>query len=196
MKIKSTHITYTPPTITLSERNIKNNHNSGIVFFSGYNGPINTIFLLELEATLFKIGLQAMIINNSIMRNKLCSDLRESPKNLNENFRRAIELSKLISNAGWIVLADLISFNLSGQNIEPEFQISDLHEIELSSNSRRNTLHIFTKVQKDCHQKIPAIYKNAVATFLSINIDSPDRSLIIKIISQHIKEIFNQKDKL
>ena len=145
MTIKSTHITYSRPAITLSERNIKNNHGSGIVFFSGYRGSINPTFLLELETTIFKMGLQTMIINYSIMRNGLCSNLKELPQNLGESSRRAIELSKIISNAGWIVITDLISLDLSDLNLNDQFQNRNLHEIKLLPNSRINTPHIFLK---------------------------------------------------
>ena len=163
-------------------------------FFSGYRGSINPTFLLELETTLFKMGLQTMIINYSIMRNGLCSNLKELPQNLGESSRRAIELSKIISNAGWIVITDLISLDLSDLNLNDQFQNRNLHEIKLLPNSRINTPHIFLKTQKG-QQSHPSLMKKLIAdTTLSISIDGPEKSPIIKIISQHIKEIFSQNN--
>lgn len=128
------------------ERSNRNKHNSGILYFTGFSGSLKPSLLLKLEKKLFNDGIQVAIINDAIVREDLCSDLQKTKNDSKENLRRAIELSLLMTNAGWIVLADFVSCGSIETNLFKRFPQHILHEVFLKLNAKARKDIFFDKL--------------------------------------------------
>ena len=148
MQIKSSNIMRVENAVSTCERNKLNGHESGIVNFSGLSEHRKLNLMSKLENQLFHLGLQVVLINNSIVRNGLSLNLGYSKEDKLENVRRATELAILMSEAGWIVLADFHSCGLSEKNSHLFLKGKHFYEIYLGSKTQNNTPQKLTQAKK------------------------------------------------
>ena len=95
--------------ISKKEREKLNNHNSLVVWLTGLSGSGKSTIANELEKTLFNKGIRSFILDGDNTRLGINSDLDFTPKSRNENIRRVAEISKIMSNAGIVVICSFIS---------------------------------------------------------------------------------------
>ena len=95
--------------ISKKEREKLNNHNSLVVWLTGLSGSGKSTIANELEKTLFNQGIRSFILDGDNTRLGINSDLDFTPKNRNENIRRVAEISKIMSDAGIVVICSFIS---------------------------------------------------------------------------------------
>ena len=103
------HLTKQEYSITKSDRIKLNKHNSIVIWFSGLSGSGKSTIANEIETRLFKLNFRTYILDGDNVRNGLNSDLSFSENDRTENIRRVAEVSKLLMEAGTIVLSAFIS---------------------------------------------------------------------------------------
>ena len=79
------------------------------IWLTGLSGSGKSTIAQSLELKLFEKNKHSYILDGDNLRQGISSDLRFSKKDKSENLRRVAEISKLMSDAGLIVIVALIS---------------------------------------------------------------------------------------
>jgi adenylyl-sulfate kinase len=95
--------------VAREEREIANGHKAAVVWFTGLPGSGKSTIAHEVERRLFDLGCQAYVLDGDNVRHGLSADLGFSTEHRNEHLRRIGELSRLIYDAGMIVLCAFVS---------------------------------------------------------------------------------------
>ncbi|CAL4324823.1 Adenylyl-sulfate kinase [Buchnera aphidicola (Protaphis terricola)] len=95
--------------VTRIKREKNNIHKSIVIWFTGLSGSGKSTIANILENVLFKNSIHTYVLDGDNIRCGLCSDLNFSLEDRNENIRRIAEVSKLMLDAGLIVLVAVIS---------------------------------------------------------------------------------------
>jgi len=95
--------------VSRQDRNSLNNHRSGLVWFTGLPSSGKSTIAHRLEKELFSRSIRTYVLDGDNVRHGLNSNLGFSREDRKENLRRIVELSKLMVDAGLIVLAAFIS---------------------------------------------------------------------------------------
>ena len=105
------------------------------LWMTGLSGSGKTTLANALESELYRMGKHTYIIDGDNLRNGLCSDLEFSEHDRKENIRRAAELSKLMVDAGLIVIVSLISpYSIDREFARKLFKSNQFIEIYLSAS--------------------------------------------------------------
>ena len=107
--MKSSNITYHQATVTQERRNKLNNHKSVVLWFTGLSGSGKSTLAHALEEKLFNINCRTFVLDGDNVRHGLNSNLEFSEADRSENIRRISEVSKLMLEAGLIVMTAFIS---------------------------------------------------------------------------------------
>jgi len=132
MARKSTNVTHNPHLVKLPERLERNQHKSGVMWFTGLPGSGKSTITTNLERRLFAEGYQVSIIDNELVREGLSSDLGYSHEDRTENIRRAGEVAALLSRAGRIVLSGFIAPYRRDRETAREAAEEGFHEVFLN----------------------------------------------------------------
>ncbi|KZN51023.1 adenylyl-sulfate kinase [Pseudoalteromonas luteoviolacea] len=84
-------------------------HKPVILWFTGFSGSGKSTVANALESALHQSGVHTYLLDGDNVRHGLCKDLGFSDADRVENIRRVGELSKLMVDAGLIVLTAFIS---------------------------------------------------------------------------------------
>lgn len=109
MTEKNRNIVHQNHKIKKNDRNQLLNHSSFVVWFTGLSGSGKSTLANLLEQKLHQEGKLTYILDGDNVRAGLNNDLGFSAEDRQENIRRVSEVSKLISDAGAIVLSAFIS---------------------------------------------------------------------------------------
>ena len=109
LKMKSSNIIYHQATVTRQRRNKLNNHRSIVLWFTGLSGSGKSTLAHSLEEKLFQRGCSTFVLDGDNIRHGLNSNLDFSEAGRTENIRRISEVSKLMLEAGLIVMTAFIS---------------------------------------------------------------------------------------
>ena len=107
--MKSTNTIYHHATVTRERRNQLNNHKSVVLWFTGLSGSGKSTMSHALEERLFNKGCRTFVLDGDNVRHGLNSHLSFSDKDRKENIRRIGEVSKLMMEAGFIIMTAFIS---------------------------------------------------------------------------------------
>ncbi len=91
------------------DRNSLNNHRSGLLWFTGLSAAGKSSIAHGLEKELFDRRIRTYVLDGDNVRHGLNANLGFSPEDRKENIRRIGEVSKLMVDAGLVVLACFIS---------------------------------------------------------------------------------------
>ena len=107
--MKSSNIIYHHATVTRERRNQLNKHKSVVLWFTGLPGSGKSTMSHALEERLFNKGCRTFVLDGDNVRHGLNSNLDFSHKDRTENIRRIGEVSKLMMEAGFIIMTAFIS---------------------------------------------------------------------------------------
>jgi bifunctional enzyme CysN/CysC len=130
---KSANIFAVEHRIATEDRWQRNNHRSGILWFTGLSGAGKTTLALELERQLHLKGYQVYVLDGDNIRGGLNSDLGFSPEDRIENIRRIGEVATLFADAGFIVITAFISPYRQDRRLARKILPSRFHEVYLNS---------------------------------------------------------------
>ncbi|MBF0153920.1 MAG: adenylyl-sulfate kinase [Magnetococcales bacterium] len=109
MNEKSSNTVWHPVMVTRQEREKGHGHKGLVIWFTGLSGSGKSTLAQATEAKLFESGLHTYTLDGDNIRHGLCADLGFSNEDRIENIRRIGEVSRLLVDAGIIVLAAFIS---------------------------------------------------------------------------------------
>jgi adenylylsulfate kinase len=95
--------------IDQKSRNNLNKHNSFVIWFTGLSGSGKSTICNSLEELLNTKKVNTFTLDGDNVRNGLNKDLSFSDEDRSENIRRVAEVSKILMNAGNVVLASFIT---------------------------------------------------------------------------------------
>jgi len=108
-KITNKNTVWHEPTIFREDRQILNEHKSAILWFTGLSGSGKSTLAHAVEDHLHKLGIRTFVLDGDNIRQGLCKDLGFSDADRTENIRRIGEVSKLMLDAGVVVMTAFIS---------------------------------------------------------------------------------------
>lgn len=106
---KSSNVVWQEIKLSRQQRENRNQHKGGVLWFTGLSGAGKSTIASALESSLFNQGFQTIILDGDNVRHGLCGDLGFSDKDRTENIRRVGEVAKLFFEAGVITLCTFIS---------------------------------------------------------------------------------------
>ncbi len=106
---KSTNITWHSGTVSRGERERVLGQRGATVWFTGLSGSGKSTIAVAVERELVNRGHAAYVLDGDNIRHGLNRNLGFSPEDRTENIRRIGEVSKLMTDAGLIVLTSFIS---------------------------------------------------------------------------------------
>jgi len=174
-KITNENTVWHEPDIFRADREKLNHHKGGILWFTGLSGSGKSTLAHAVEHRLYEKGVRTYVLDGDNVRQGLCKDLGFSDADRTENIRRIGEVSKLMMDAGMIVLTAFISpFRKDRDIVRKLVQPEDFIEI-------------FCKATLDiCEQRDPkGLYKKAragqIPEFTGINspYEEPDSPELI-----------------
>lgn len=95
--------------VTQKQRNVHKGHNSFVLWFTGLSGSGKSTLANEVEKELTKQNIHTYILDGDNIRKGLNKNLTFSPEDRTENIRRIGEVSKLLIDAGIVVIAAFVS---------------------------------------------------------------------------------------
>jgi len=95
--------------IATDRRNIRNGHQSAVLWITGLSGSGKSTIAYELQERLFEIGCTVVVLDGDNIRSGLCKDLSFSDLDRSENMRRISEVSKIFYDVGVITIVAMIS---------------------------------------------------------------------------------------
>ena len=107
--MNSTNIIYHNESVTREKRNQLNKHKSVVIWFTGLSGSGKSTLAHAVEERLFNKGCRTFVLDGDNVRHGLNSDLGFGEKDRKENIRRIGEVSKLMLEAGFIIMTAFIS---------------------------------------------------------------------------------------
>ncbi|MCX2739964.1 adenylyl-sulfate kinase [Pontibacter anaerobius] len=90
-------------------RNKMKGHRSLVVWFTGFSGSGKSTLASKLEEYLYNQGCHTYVLDGDNVRNGLNNDLDFSDESRKENIRRIGEVTKLMADAGLVVLSAFVS---------------------------------------------------------------------------------------
>jgi adenylylsulfate kinase len=151
--------------VTKLHRQNMNRHKGAILWFTGLSGSGKSTLSVELEKSLYEMGIKTFRLDGDNIRHGLNSDLGFAEKDRNENIRRIGEVSKLMVEAGLMTLTAFIS----PYKKDREFVRSLMEEGEFIE------IYVHASVE-ECENRDPkGLYKKARAGKINgfTGIDSP-----------------------
>jgi len=95
--------------VSLSQREHKNGHKAGVLWFTGLSGSGKSTLAMALQKELFDRDLMVTVLDGDNVRYGLNSDLGFEESDRVENLRRVSEVAKLLAESGMIVITSFIS---------------------------------------------------------------------------------------
>ena len=109
VKITNQNTVWHEPIIVRTDRERLNGHKSSILWFTGLSGSGKSTLAHAVEDKLFEKGIRTFVLDGDNIRQGLCKDLGFTDKDRTENIRRIGEVSKLMLDAGIVVMTAFIS---------------------------------------------------------------------------------------
>lgn len=137
--------------ISVADRNKLNKHQSFLIWFTGLSGSGKSTIANALEKALFDKGIRTYTLDGDNLRYGLNKDLGFSPTDRSENIRRIAEISKLMIDAGIVVLAAFVSpYIKDRENIKRI--VKDFNFVEVYVN---------TSIEECERRDVKGLYKKA-----------------------------------
>lgn len=131
---KSSNTVWHQATVTRQRRQVQNQHQSVVLWFTGLSGSGKSTLAHAVEECLHLAGCRTFVLDGDNVRHGLCSDLGFSDEDRSENIRRISESAKLLVEAGVIVLTAFISpFRADRKGARKLFPHGDFVEIYCSA---------------------------------------------------------------
>jgi adenylylsulfate kinase len=163
--MKSSNVIYHQASVTRQRRNKLNEHRSVVLWFTGLSGSGKSTLAHALEEKLFQKGCRTFVLDGDNVRHGLNSNLDFSDADRGENIRRISEVSKLMLEAGLIVMTAFISPFTEDRNTARNLIKND------------NFIEIYCKASIETCEKrdVKGLYKKARAGKIKnyTGIDSP-----------------------
>lgn len=159
---KSSDTVWHPQVVTRNDRERLNGHRSLLLWFTGFSGSGKSTLAQAVGERLHRQGYRTFVLDGDNVRHGLCADLGFSSQDRQENIRRIGEVSKLMVEAGLVVLAAFISpFRADRQRVRNLITPGDFLEIHcnctLEACEQRDTKGLYRKARAGLIQDFTGI---------------------------------------
>jgi bifunctional enzyme CysN/CysC len=143
--------------VTREDREKRNEHRGGVLWFTGLSGSGKSTLAQKLEERLFQQGYQIYVLDGDNIRTGLNRDLGFSPNDRKENIRRIAQVARLFVDAGMMVITAFISpYNEDRANARALFEDGDFTEVyvkcPLATCEQRDVKGLYKKARsKEVH---------------------------------------------
>lgn len=139
--------------INRSMREQKNGHKSLLIWFTGLSGSGKSTIANEVSNLLFNSGFSNYTLDGDNVRLGLNSNLGFTAEDRTENLRRIAEVSKLMIDAGQVVLAAFVSPTIKDRAMIKEIVgAADFVEVYINTSleecERRDVKGLYAKARK------------------------------------------------
>lgn len=133
---KSTNIVWHNQSVDQNARWKLNQHKGCVCWFTGLSGAGKSSVANCLEVLLNQKGIRTYLLDGDNIRHGLCKDLGFSAEDRVENIRRVGQVSKLMADAGVVVLTALISpYRSDRDGVRDSVQdIAPFHEVYVKAS--------------------------------------------------------------
>ena len=150
---RSDNIFQSDHVISKTKRNLLNGHKSKVLWFTGLSGSGKSTIANNLEKKLHKDGIKTFILDGDNIRKGLNKDLGFKLEDRVENIRRIAEVSKIMVEAGILVLVAFISpFRAERDMARSLFKAGDFLEIFVNTSlkvaEKRDVKGLYAKARK------------------------------------------------
>ena len=167
-----------------------------VIWFTGMSGAGKSTLSNLLEKRLASMGKLTYLLDGDNLRHGINKDLGFKEEDRIENIRRAGEISKILFDAGIIVLASFISpYAKDRMRLKNLFQDGDFHEIyvktSLETLKKRDTKGLYVKAQKGEIPNLTGInspYEEPKDPSLIVDTDEYDPQKAVDLIVNYLKE--------
>ena len=147
------NIKWHPYHVTKDDRSKKKQQRPCILWFTGLSGSGKSTIASAVEQKLFESGHHTCLLDGDNVRHGLNKDLGFSDDDRIENIRRIGELSKLMTDAGLLVMTAFISpfktdRNLVRELVQPHEFIEIYMDTSLEECERRDPKGLYKKARK------------------------------------------------
>jgi len=128
---KATNIVWHDQAVSQEKRWKLNNHKGCVVWLTGMSGAGKSSVANQVEMLLNQNGIRTYLLDGDNVRHGLCQDLGFTVQDRAENIRRVGQVSKLMADAGVVVLSALISpYRSDRDQVRASVQeIASFHEV-------------------------------------------------------------------
>jgi bifunctional enzyme CysN/CysC len=148
---KSKNITRVEHRISTEEREARNRHLGGVLWFTGLSGSGKSTLAIGLEEALFNRGYQVYVLDGDNVRAGLTSDLGFSHEDRTENIRRVGEVAALFARAGVICISAFISPYREDRAVARRAAGDKFHEVYIQADvatcERRDPKGLYKKAR-------------------------------------------------
>jgi bifunctional enzyme CysN/CysC len=148
---KSKNITRVEHRISTAERETRNRHKGGVLWFTGLSGSGKSTLAIALEEELFNRGYQVYVLDGDNVRAGLNSDLGFSHEDRTENIRRVGEVAALFARAGAICISAFISPYREDRAVARRAAGEQFHEVyvkaDVATCERRDPKGLYKKAR-------------------------------------------------
>ena len=191
----SNHLVWYNAHVTRQDRNILNQHASGVLWFTGLSAAGKSTIAHGVEKKLFNLGVRSYVLDGDNVRHGINSDLGFSRQDRKENLRRIVEISKLMVDGGLIVLASFISpFKQDRNFIRSCFSGDNFYEIyikcSLQECEKRDPKGMYEKARQGIirnYTGISAPYEEPESPHLVIDTEKYDIADSIKLVLNYME---------
>ena len=188
------HIVWYNAHVNRRERNILNQHMSGVLWFTGLSAAGKSTIAHGVEKKLFSLGIRSYVLDGDNVRHGINSDLRFSREDRKENIRRIVEISKLLVDGGLIVLASFISpFKEDREYVRKCFSGDNFYEIYVKCSiqecQKRDPKGMYDKARKGIikhYTGVSAPYEEPESPHLIIDTEKNDIADSIKLVLNYM----------
>ncbi|MGV6831761.1 MAG: adenylyl-sulfate kinase [bacterium] len=137
--------------VSIKERNFINQHSSFLIWFTGLSGSGKSTIANKVELLLHQKSIRTYTLDGDNVRSGINADLSFTPEDRTENIRRIAEVSKLMIDAGLVVLAAFVSpYKKDRENIRKT--VSSVNFVEVFVN---------TSLEECERRDVKGLYKKA-----------------------------------
>ncbi len=170
---------------------------AAVIWFTGMSGAGKSTISNLLEKKLASIGKLTYLLDGDNLRHGINKDLGFKEEDRIENIRRAGEISKILFDAGIIVLASFISpYAKDRLRLKNSFPDGSFHEIyvktHLETLKERDTKGLYAKALKGEIPNFTGInssYEEPMNPSLTIDTDKHDPQKAVDLVINHLKKI-------
>jgi bifunctional enzyme CysN/CysC len=131
---KSKNITRVEHRVSIDDRESRNKHKGGVLWFTGLSGAGKSTLAFALEEELFRRGYHVYVLDGDNVRYGLNSDLGFSHEDRTENIRRVGEVAALFATAGVICISAFISPYVDDRELARRAAGERFHEVYVQAD--------------------------------------------------------------
>lgn len=192
---KAKNITWHDVGISKNDREQKNGHRGTVIWLTGLSGSGKSTIAVELQAQLFECGCQVFVLDGDNIRHGLNKNLGFSPEDRAENIRRIGEVSKLFSDAGFLVITSFISPYCKDRDqvrsILPEGDFIEIYvQADLAVCEERDPKGLYKKARKGEIKEftgISAPYERPKKPEIIVNTNNQTKEECAKLITRYLE---------